>query len=503
MTTYTYSVSVWNIENNTVTDASIGTLSFVMPEGVDTLSYGASGYSGLLSVIQFRGYDILSVFADGQFVDETWMSVTRELGTMVWDGSRETIIYAMSIVENNGATTYFLELGGDPLPSLDSAGNVTNFLSRLNDAGGAPAGSGFGPGEDIDLASIPSVTVTEDDRFYLNFYTGPGQVNAGIGDDFIIASEMTGQQVDGGEGTDTFRSEGYGLGAYVVEYNEGTFNFFMNHGFGDLEPAFDMTNVEWFEFSRVGGGYDRYSSAELRLALLDTTPVELLGTAEDDLLEAGAGADRLSGEGGHDTLIGGEGNDTLIGGEGNDVLQGGGSDIDVRDVIYGGNGNDSIDGGYGNDELRGDAGNDTILGGYGADTVIGGTGDDNLTAQAFGDEIFGGDGADFINGGFGHDRLNGGEGADRFFHLGVADHGSDWVQDYSAAEGDVLVFGQAATRDQFQVNLTETANAGAEGTQEAFVIYRPTGQILWALVDGAAQSQINLVISGTQYDLLA
>ena len=37
---------------------------------------------------------------------------------------------------------------------------------------------------------------------------------------------------------------------------------------------------------------------------------------------------------------------------------------------------------------------------------------------------------------------------------------------------------------------------------EAFVIYRPTGQIIWALVDGDAQAQINLMIQGQSYDLL-
>jgi intracellular multiplication protein IcmB len=93
---------------------------------------------------------------------------------------------------------------------------------------------------------------------------------------------------------------------------------------------------------------------------------------------------------------------------------------------------------------------------------------------------------------------------DTFFHLGVFDHGSDWVQDYAAAEDDVLATGIAgATASQFQVNFATTAGAGAAGVAEAFVIYRPTGQILWALVDGAGQGQINLQIGGQVFDLLA
>ena len=222
----------------------------------------------------------------------------------------------------------------------------------------------------------------------------------------------------------------------------------------------------------------------------------------DDTVLGGQGDDYIDGGDGHDRLDGGSGVDTVLGGEGNDTLVDGGTDDDLRDVIYGGGGDDFIDGGYGNDELRGDDGNDTIAGGFGVDTVIGGAGNDVLTGQAWSDLLFGGDDNDFINGGFGYDRVNGGTGADRFFHLGIADHGSDWIQEYNAAEGDVLMFGRAGTRDQFQINFAETANAGVAGVEEAFVIYRPTGQILWALVDGAGQSEINLLMGGVTYDLL-
>jgi len=227
------------------------------------------------------------------------------------------------------------------------------------------------------------------------------------------------------------------------------------------------------------------------------------GTSGDDLLIGGGGNDVLNGRAGNDTLRGMDGTDTLIGGDGNDVIEGGATPADLRDVIYGGNGNDQIDGGYGNDELRGDNGNDTITGASGVDTIIGGAGDDVLTGQTWSDVILGGDGFDFINGGFGHDRVNGGADADQFYHLGVEGHGSDWVQDFSDAEGDRLVFGGSASLSDFQVNFTETANAGAAGVQEAFVIYKPSQQILWALVDGAAQEHIDIVIGGQQFDLLA
>jgi len=265
-----------------------------------------------------------------------------------------------------------------------------------------------------------------------------------------------------------------------------------------LEGAYEP---EFFHLAQENGNtVIAYAPSEMAG---DDTDNLLPGTPRNDRMRGQGGNDRLLGEGGNDTLYGGDGTDTLIGGAGDDLIFGGDSTADLRDVIYGGDGNDTAYGGAGNDEIRGDAGNDLLFGDTGADTLIGGTGNDTLNGGSLGDVLFGGDGDDFLNGGFGFDRLNGGAGADTFFHLGVADHGSDWIQDYNAAEGDVLQFGNAgATRAQFQINIANTPNAGAADVAEAFVIYRPTGQIIWALVDGAGQDSINLRIGGEVFDLM-
>ena len=281
-----------------------------------------------------------------------------------------------------------------------------------------------------------------------------------------------------------------------------------------LDDLFDLGQMVAFTLFDTGGTDTLDVSGFAQDQRIDLTPESLsdiggltgnLSIARGTVIEnatGGDGADRLTGNSVDNLLSGGDGLDTLIGNAGNDTLIGGTSTGDLRDVLYGGEGADNLDGGYGNDELRGDAGNDTIVGGFGVDDIFGGMGDDQLTGQAWSDLIFGGTGSDFINGGFGYDRVNGGADADRFFHIGIFDHGSDWIQDYTAAQGDVLQFGQAGDVSQFQVNFTETAGAGVAGTEEAFVIYRPTGQILWALVDGAAQSEITLRIAGVDYDLL-
>ncbi|MBE2276894.1 MAG: pre-peptidase C-terminal domain-containing protein [Rhodobacteraceae bacterium] len=229
-----------------------------------------------------------------------------------------------------------------------------------------------------------------------------------------------------------------------------------------------------------------------------------VGALNADTLMGGGGNDWLGGEAGRDLLLGGDGVDALVGGQVADTLMGGDSEADLRDVIYGGAGDDQIDGGYGNDELRGGDDNDVIAGGFGADTVIGGAGEDTVAGAALGDLLFGGEGFDFLNGGFGHDRINGGPGADSFYHLGYFGHGSDWIQDYSGNEGDLLLFGDpAATRAQFQINWASTPDAGDAATQEAFVIYRPTGQIIWALIDGAANDHIWLQLGDSIYNLMA
>ena len=229
-------------------------------------------------------------------------------------------------------------------------------------------------------------------------------------------------------------------------------------------------------------------------------PLTLTGTPD---------ADRLVGAEGNDTIRGLDGADTLNGGAGDDLIEGGATDADLRDVIFAGAGNDSVDAGAGNDQVFGQDGNDTIAGGAGVDDLQGQDGDDVITGSNFSDLVFGGAGNDFVNGGFGSDRINGGTGADKFFHAGVEGHGSDWVQDYVAADGDVLLWGGvAATADDFQVNFAHTANdagerSGDDAVQEAFVIYKPTEQIMWALVDGNGQSAINIQIGGDTFDLLA
>ncbi|MEY8838947.1 calcium-binding protein, partial [Cribrihabitans sp. XS_ASV171] len=325
---------------------------------------------------------------------------------------------------------------------------------------------------------------------------GNDTLEGGAGDDFLSGGPGI-NVLNGGDGNDSAWFTGP-VAAYTFESDQT----------GDLitilrdAERHETTGIEEFVFT------DQVVNPEQLLIRAGFFDMDETGGDTDDLLQGGPGNDRLDGAGGNDTVHGAEGTDTLLGGNGDDIIVGGETPDDIRDIVFAGAGNDSVEAGYGNDQVFGQEGNDTISGGFGADEIQGQEGDDFLSGGALSDLIYGGAGRDFINGGYGYDRINGGDGGDRFFHLGVFGHGSDWLQDYDAAEGDLLVFGGTATADQFQVNLAHTARpdgerSGDDELQEAFVIYRPTGQILWALVDGEAQAEINLRIGEDIFDLLA
>ena len=336
---------------------------------------------------------------------------------------------------------------------------------------------------------------------------GDDQLQGGTGDDLLIAGGGA-DVLFGQDGADRFRVEAGGGTARIADFDVATEVIEIDGAVFDVPTdALRSVSKPFANVSRLT--LDDGTSIEVFHAAQSGTPLTaanfaIVGPDTGRLIDGTAGADVLLGGAGDDTLRGFDGRDVLAGGDGNDLLLGGATGADLRDVIYGGRGDDTIDGGAGNDELRGDAGNDRMAGGAGADTVIGGAGNDVITGSNFGDVLFGGDGFDFLNGGFGNDRLNGGAGGDRFFHVGAAGHGSDFVQDFDAREGDVLVYGGAgADRSDFQVNMAGMANAGAAGVAEAFVIFRPTGQILWALIDGDGQESIDIRIGGQEFDLLA
>jgi hypothetical protein len=199
---------------------------------------------------------------------------------------------------------------------------------------------------------------------------------------------------------------------------------------------------------------------------------EIIGTAGDDVIAAGAGPDTIRASLGDDRVCAGGGNDTVYGAAGDDRIDGGIGD----DVVFGLAGNDAVSGGLGDDELTGglgddrlfghaeavalsnaaEDGNDRMNGDGGDDELHGGGGDDRLTGDAptdvagsddlrgdgGNDTLAGSRGNDALDGGFGEDALDGGGGEDRL----SGGFGNDGLR--GGTESDVL--GGGAGRDRLE-----------------------------------------------------
>lgn len=195
--------------------------------------------------------------------------------------------------------------------------------------------------------------------------------------------------------------------------------------------------------------YGVHGQAGLSIAGLNL-PLQSFGdlTDVDSLFD---GPDAVFGSATNDTLTGWAGDDTIIALDGNDSVTGDIGNDDVNgnvgmDRVYGGAGNDSVRGGKDNDTVFGDAGNDPhVNGNIGDDIVYGGDGNDMVYGGQGQDTVYGDAGADTVAGDLGYDLLYGGLGADRFVLR--AGSQTDWVGDFSAAQGDkiMLVPGTAYT----------------------------------------------------------
>lgn len=161
---------------------------------------------------------------------------------------------------------------------------------------------------------------------------GDDTLNGGAGDDTLIGG--TGDDtLFGGAGSDT-ASYASSISGVVITLVIGTNS--AGHFVGVAGDGL--------------GGSDRLIAIE-----------NVIGSAHDDIIEAGGGSQ-------NNTFDGGEGNDTFLGGNGSDTISGGAG----KDILDGWADNDVLDGGAGSDQISGWAGNDTIildLDDAGSDTV--------------------------------------------------------------------------------------------------------------------------------------
>lgn len=344
----------------------------------------------------------------------------------------------------------------------------------------------------IGGAGNDSITVTMD--------SGSSNVDAGIGDDFVsLHTNFNGSTsvANLGVGNDTVAlsgashvltlgagsdlvitnafnaSIGLAMSLTVTDFTAGTmgdkldFQDYLKYatnyaggnpfqsGHSRLSQAGADTLLE-FSFTGVGGSYvqvallqnvqidqlreENFVPASLPVTNLPTEGADsLVGTAQDDVIEALGGDDTVEGLAGNDTLNGGAGNDTLKGGLGNDVYI---VDSTLDQVIEATNeGNDSVLSsvtftlavnvenltltGNGAINATGNTLANVLIGNDAANSLAGGNGNDIL---------IGGGGNDRLDGGGNNDNMRGGTGNDTY----VVNSSADAVIE-NAAEGDDTV----------------------------------------------------------------
>ncbi|MEP1535160.1 MAG: cadherin-like domain-containing protein [Paracoccaceae bacterium] len=234
---------------------------------------------------------------------------------------------------------------------------------------------------------------------------------------------------------------------FTVEFDDG----FMSWPDNVLDAS---NNFYTFENSDLGeDAFAARDALEIERAEVvetiegDATDEELYGYNSTDLINAGAGDDRVFTGDGDDILIGGSGGDALSGGKGTDTasyqtaasgvgayldperftitIEYGDADGDTFDSIENLTGsafNDNLNGDEAANLIEGGAGNDTIRGLGGLDTLMGGAGNDSIRAGEYVDDggnlfisdvdLYGGDGDDTIRSSSGNDFISGGDGDD-------------------------------------------------------------------------------------------
>ncbi len=144
------------------------------------------------------------------------------------------------------------------------------------------------------------------------------------------------------------------------------------------------------------------------------------GTASNNRISGGSGADNLDGADGDDTILGNAGNDTLTGGIGNDLLDGGLG----NDAMKGGVGNDTYVVNAAGDKIDEEGNADTadlvrssisinlaaLAGGLIENATLLGAVAINATGNSGVNHLIGNDGANILNGAGGVDILEGGKG---------------------------------------------------------------------------------------------
>jgi Ca2+-binding RTX toxin-like protein len=326
--------------------------------------------------------------------------------------------------------------GGDGVDTVSYANaNSAVLVSLKNNVGKGDQAEGdtFSSVENI-IGSFYDDTLAGD--------SSSNTLEAGLGNDTLIASVGGADTLDGGIGTDT------------VDYSQ--FSSPVTISLADGKAI-------------AGSQTDTLKNIE-----------NVIGSASSESITGDANNNLLKGMDGDDTLNGGEGDDTLEGGEGNDLLIGGTG----ADKLIGGNGVDTVS--YEKSESaviaslltptnnQGDARGDSY------DSI------ENLTGSAFNDQLTGDDQSNTLSGLVGNDTL-------------VASLGNDILD----GGDDVDTVDYSSFKDALNIHLDDNGDAEVSvsgGTSQLKNIENLTGGEADDQLTGNAKA--NLLIGGQGDDVL-
>ncbi|HEY1630082.1 MAG TPA: calcium-binding protein [Rhizomicrobium sp.] len=313
------------------------------------------------------------------------------------------------------------------------------------------------------------------------------------GDDIFDMSQGGDDNVDGGDGNDTFNFGNAFTGADIIAGGNGADVLSLD---GDYHAGVTFNSANVAVEKIVLAPFHHYTLTDSYLANGSSLTVDgsaltakdplnfqaqtsdgrffVTGGAADDIIDTGAGSDTINGGAGDDSIRPGSGNNIVKGADGNDFISFAGPNevFNVHDVLDGGNGFDAvnIDGTYASMTFT-----TTTLTGIEDLAFIGGSfnvttndanvaagqtlfvsaaslssaqsltfhgaaetdGSFDITGGAGADTLIGGNNVDRFTGGGGADRFTGGGGGDLFLYNAVSDSTSttyDHISDFNAAQ---------------------------------------------------------------------
>ena len=378
---------------------------------------GGDPFVGGTAILQQQGADtVLTIFEpSGSLID------TPVAGTVLFKNVLATSLTTENIATQDGLGNITVHFGSE-------VGNHVGTSGPDQLAGGA-TGSVLngGGGNDTTIGGDAN-----DTHF------------GGAGDD-VLADHRGDDRLDGGDGNDTLWG---GDGNDVLVGGAGN-DYLIGQAGDDAMTGGAGADTFW-----VGRGDAGAWIYDFNVAEGDRVAITSLGNAITIFKPAGLGVDVVQ-------AIQGDGTQTI-------TLQGASLDlgdwlvVPLAETMFGGD--------SGNEVLTGGSNNDVLVDGAGSAVMNGGAGNDTLWGGAGTDYLYGGAGNDRLIGQAGTNLITGGSGADQFV-VTTADT-SDWIVDYSKAEGDrvLLPGGVTFTMAQFDFGVAVALSTGQQiGIQGATV----------------------------------